>query len=191
MSFDVALREHIASYLAGELHLLEFEDWFYAAMWGIDSESDAVLIQMVYAIKLLLAEYTNKDRTEDEVRFRLRAMLERGVIGEWDRAVELHRKRAGREEGMSKEFRVEGSSFEWSLLKLTGKRIMDIFGYPSDPFGDGPCFVVTRIVFEDGTSVHLEGDRNTVSISSCDELKNMDADMLEWFILEREEQGNE
>jgi len=51
--------------------------------------------------------------------------------------------------------------------------------YPSDPFGAGPIFKVSQIVFEDGTTVYVEGEHDVAYIPSDEKLKNMDEETLE------------
>lgn len=65
------------------------------------------------------------------------------------------------EEAM-KPFRVkEDNDFYVSLSKLAGQKIADIHGYVSDPFGGGKVFVMSSIVFEDGTELFTEGEHDT------------------------------
>ena len=57
------------------------------------------------------------------------------------------------------DIRVEGSTYHLSLLKLVGKEVSDIRGHISGEFG-GPTFVLTEILFTDGTSMGVEGEHD-------------------------------
>ena len=56
--------------------------------------------------------------------------------------------------------RVEGSTYEMSLTKLIGKPIADVYVMVTKPFGIDPTLEMLRIVFEDGTSMHCEGEHD-------------------------------
>jgi hypothetical protein len=60
------VRRRLANYLAGKTTLRAFRRWFYPATWDIDGWAPASLKELVYEVKLLLAEYSNGDWTEDE-----------------------------------------------------------------------------------------------------------------------------
>jgi hypothetical protein len=83
-----------------------------------------------------------------------------------------------------KDFLIEGSDWEFSLSKFVGKKIVDIIGYPSDPFGGTPLFAISQIVFEDGTKVSVEGEHDVAYIPADDKLNNMNEDTLQCFIEE-------
>src|SRR5712692_6815584 len=71
-SLDFNIRERLATYLAKEISLHEFEDWFFPETWDVDQLGDLALTNLVYGIKLRLAEFSNGDWTEDELRSLLR-----------------------------------------------------------------------------------------------------------------------
>ena len=73
---DFNIREQLARYLASEISLHEFEDWFFPETWNIDQTDDLNLLNLVYGIKLRLAEFSNGDWTEDELHSRLRPFTE-------------------------------------------------------------------------------------------------------------------
>jgi len=83
-SLDFNIRERLADYLADRLSLREFEDWFYAETWDIDDADNQTLTHLVYEIKLRLAEYSNGDWTEAELRSMLLSILEKHVIAVGD-----------------------------------------------------------------------------------------------------------
>jgi len=68
------IREHLARYLTGELSLAAFQEWFVPATWELDLADDQ-LRALYGGIELALAEYTNGDWTEDELRLLLRPLL--------------------------------------------------------------------------------------------------------------------
>lgn len=81
-----------------------------------------------------------------------------------------------------KDFLQDGSDWLFSLNKLTGRKVVDVIGYPSDPFGGVPLFKVSQIVFEDGTTISIEGEHDVPYIPSDDKVKNLDEETLQKFI---------
>ena len=79
-SLDFNIRERLAEYLADEISLRDFENWFFPETWDIDRLDDLALTNLVYGIKLRLAEFSNGDWTETELRSRLRPFLEKHVM---------------------------------------------------------------------------------------------------------------
>jgi hypothetical protein len=79
-SLDYTIRERLATYLASEISLSEFEDWFFPETWDIDQVDNLDLLNLVYGIKLRLAEFSNGDWTETELRSRLRPFIQRYVM---------------------------------------------------------------------------------------------------------------
>lgn len=90
----------------------------------------------------------------------------------------------------NKDFLCDDDSDGWlfSLNKFVGKKVVDVVGFPSDPFGDTPLFRVYQIVFDDGTKIHVEGEHDVAYIPANDKLKNMDDDTLQEFIEKDEEE---
>jgi hypothetical protein len=76
-SLDFKIRERLAAYLAKEISLHEFEDWFFPETWDVDQRGDLALMNLVYGIKLRLAEFSNGDWTESELHDLLRPFIER------------------------------------------------------------------------------------------------------------------
>lgn len=79
-SLNFNIRERLAAYLAGEIALHDFEDWFFSATWDVDHVDDAALVDLVYGIKLRLAEFSHGDWTEDQLRSFLRSISEKYII---------------------------------------------------------------------------------------------------------------
>ena len=67
-SLDIEIREKLASYLADEISLEEFEDWFVPASWNVLNRESKIAIDLVYDIELLLAEYSKDCWDEHELR---------------------------------------------------------------------------------------------------------------------------
>jgi hypothetical protein len=74
-SLDINIRERLAAYLANEISLREFEDWFFPETWDVDQLGNLALTNLVYGIKLCLAEFSNGDWTEGELRNLLRPFM--------------------------------------------------------------------------------------------------------------------
>ncbi len=72
---DIAIREHIIKLLEHELTLIQFRQWFFESTWNAEDD-------IVYSIKLLFAEYSHGDWTEEEMREMLKTELEKATIGE-------------------------------------------------------------------------------------------------------------
>src|SRR5215469_1451233 len=79
-SLDFNIRERLATYLANEISLSEFEDWFFPETWDVDQVDDLALLNLVYGIKLRLAEFSHGDWTEDELRSLLRPFIQQYVM---------------------------------------------------------------------------------------------------------------
>lgn len=67
-SSDLEIREQLARYLAREISLQDFEDWFAPRAWNIHEATSPALQELVSEIELLLAEFSNGDWTEKELR---------------------------------------------------------------------------------------------------------------------------
>lgn len=74
-SLDDEIREQLRRYVAGEITLGEFEDWFVPKSWNIHHVGDAATADLAYEIDLRLAEYANGDRTEEHLKLVLRPLL--------------------------------------------------------------------------------------------------------------------
>jgi hypothetical protein len=72
---DFNIRERLVRYLANEISLNEFEDWFFSETWDVDQVNNLDLLRLVYGVKLRLAEFSHGDWTEDELRSHLRSFL--------------------------------------------------------------------------------------------------------------------
>jgi hypothetical protein len=81
-SLNFQIREQLARYLSHEMSLHDFKTWFFAETWNADQHADTTVCNLIYGIKLDLAEFSQGDWTEDELRGLLRASyLEKQAIG--------------------------------------------------------------------------------------------------------------
>ena len=78
-SLEFTIREQLAKYLSREISLRDFKDWFFSSTWDIDRIGDPVLTDLVYGIKLDLAEFSHGDWTEEELHDLLCSYLEKQV----------------------------------------------------------------------------------------------------------------
>ena len=70
-SLDQDIRGWVAQYVSGVISLRKFQEWFAPRAWNIDSTGDAAAAQLASRIELLLAEFSNGDWTEEELRQKL------------------------------------------------------------------------------------------------------------------------
>jgi hypothetical protein len=69
------LKNRVSDYIAGEISLEEFEDWFVPTYWNVLTGKEEELSQMVYDIELRLAEYSRGNWTEHELKEHLNSLL--------------------------------------------------------------------------------------------------------------------
>jgi len=72
---DIEIRKQLARYLAGEIALSGFQDWFVPRAWNVDKRGDHYVAQLVHSIELKFAEYSSGHWTEDELKQTLRPLL--------------------------------------------------------------------------------------------------------------------
>ena len=65
---NVELRDRLVAYLADEISLLEFQEWFVPRLWGVDEHADPTTQELWFEVELRLAEYTSGHRTVEELR---------------------------------------------------------------------------------------------------------------------------
>lgn len=75
MSVADEIRKHVFDYVLGKNLLCEFEDWFTPVAWSIEKQRDTVAQELVYQINTLLAEVSNGDRTEENLRSELLSLV--------------------------------------------------------------------------------------------------------------------
>ena len=69
-----AIREQLRRYVAGEMSLQAFDIWFVRATADVDRTGPPEAIDLTYEIFLRLAEYSNGDWTEAELKDMLQAI---------------------------------------------------------------------------------------------------------------------
>ncbi len=74
MSPDKEIRQRLARYIAGEISLDQFSDWFQPVMWDIENTGNSTAINLAYQVELCLAEASNGDWTETELKNLLRPL---------------------------------------------------------------------------------------------------------------------
>ncbi len=67
---DLEIRKKISLYLANQISLDEFEDWFVAGSWNFQKGTPA-LQELVSEVELLLAEFSNSHLSEKSLRNQL------------------------------------------------------------------------------------------------------------------------
>ena len=71
---EVDVRQKLElQYHKGDISLSEFEDWFVPKSWNFDENASLTLQSLVADIELLLAEYSNGDWTEPQLKEKLRS----------------------------------------------------------------------------------------------------------------------
>ena len=73
---DLELRHKLLKVLQNELSLREFGDWFIPRSWNFDENTTPVLKSLVADIELLLAEYSNQDWTDEELRAKIAPLID-------------------------------------------------------------------------------------------------------------------
>lgn len=71
---DLEIRDQLQHYLKGEQSLAQFRDWFEPTTWNVEKLGDPVARELVYAVMLRVAEHSNGDWTEGELREHLRPL---------------------------------------------------------------------------------------------------------------------
>jgi hypothetical protein len=69
------IRRKLASYWTGETTLRAFNRWFAPATSNVNQRAPARLKELVYGIKLRLAEYSNAHWTEADLRMKLLPLI--------------------------------------------------------------------------------------------------------------------
>lgn len=78
---DLEIRERLSCYMAGDISLSAFREWFSSWSWNIDQRADVSTARMVHEIDLVLAEFDHEDWTEEEIRRQfIRLLAENSLI---------------------------------------------------------------------------------------------------------------
>lgn len=81
-SLDFEIRDCLARYLAGEISLERFQEWFVPMAWDADQSGSWSAEELANEVELRLAEFSNGDRTEAELRELFRSTLETYTMAE-------------------------------------------------------------------------------------------------------------
>ena len=76
------IRSKLASYLAKDISLRAFWQWFIPYAWDIDHKAPPRLRELVYTIKLRVDDYSNGGISEGQLRKELLPLVTSIVIGE-------------------------------------------------------------------------------------------------------------
>lgn len=79
-ALDQQIRTWLARYLRDVLDLEDFEGWFTPATWDVESSGDPAAQGLAAVVALKLAEFSNGDLTEDELRDEFRPLV--GALAE-------------------------------------------------------------------------------------------------------------
>lgn len=69
------IREQLASYLASEISVEEFEDWIAQRTWNIHQQPDEDCKKLAFAIEARLAEYSGGHIDESKLRQELAPLV--------------------------------------------------------------------------------------------------------------------
>ena len=112
---ELEIRDRLSAYLAGEISLHDFEDWFFPKTWDVDQLSEPALLDLVYHIKLDWAEFTNGDWSEKELHDMLKSIAQKFTISDLPTKL-VYGTSSLNEELPSKLFIRSGQSFDITSL---------------------------------------------------------------------------
>jgi hypothetical protein len=72
---DLEIRERLWRYLNRDISLHDLQAWFVPVLWDIEQTHNPKAIELAGEVELRLAEYTNDDWTEDELRSELQPLV--------------------------------------------------------------------------------------------------------------------
>ena len=79
MLLSVQVLEHVQQHLAGEIALVDLEDWLVSASWNMHQHADGAAQELVGAIELLLAEHYHGHLDDTDVEDELHMILTHGT----------------------------------------------------------------------------------------------------------------
>jgi hypothetical protein len=68
---DREIHDELVRYLAGEISMTDFRNWFYSTTWEIQQPIDQTLAEVIGEVGLRLAEFSSGHWTESELRGKL------------------------------------------------------------------------------------------------------------------------
>jgi hypothetical protein len=75
ISVEHQIRDQLIRYLSGEISLQALSDWLVPYVLTLDQKTDPAAADLAFEIELRLAEYSNGDWTQDELRDILRPLV--------------------------------------------------------------------------------------------------------------------
>jgi hypothetical protein len=86
MITETEVRRELVRLLENGVSLADFQDWLVSRSWNMHKDSSPTAQSLVSTVELALAEHSNGDLTETELRTRLWAVL-RNIVVELDLSV--------------------------------------------------------------------------------------------------------
>jgi hypothetical protein len=77
---EFEIRDRLSAFLADEISLHDFEDWFFPKTWDVDKLDEPDLLDLVYQIKLDWAEFTDGHWSLEQLRSMLHSLVERYTV---------------------------------------------------------------------------------------------------------------
>ena len=65
-SLEKEIRDAVLEYVSGAMPVRRFQEWFASRTWDVDADDETR--RLLNEIDLLLAEFSNRDWTEDELK---------------------------------------------------------------------------------------------------------------------------
>jgi len=71
------IKERLSRFLAGQIGLDDFEDWFVSNTWNIHLSGSIAAEDLTFAVEESLSEYSSKHISEKELRIELGDLIQR------------------------------------------------------------------------------------------------------------------
>ena len=79
-ALDLEIREQLTRYIAGDISLSTFREWFSPMAWNIDQRADIPTARIVHEIDLGLAEFDHGDWSEEEVKRLFNSLVNENIL---------------------------------------------------------------------------------------------------------------
>lgn len=86
MITESQIRERLFSYLTRNITLNDFEDWLVAQSWNMHLDSDDAAQQLVGAIELRLAEYSDHHLNDASLERELAGLIAPSIVASFENA---------------------------------------------------------------------------------------------------------
>ena len=73
-NLETSIRRHLECYLAGDISLDEFQDWFIGATWHVEETREREAAELTYSVEHALAEASAGLLSREEIDARLRSL---------------------------------------------------------------------------------------------------------------------